>query len=687
MQYTCNITEKDRALFVKNVYEIAANPKAIPFSFRINGEERKGFGRAAVTELCERISSDLVRRTFTATLKKEKLQITAETLEYLGHAVIEWVVNIKNVGKTNSPQISDLCAAKNLRLFAPKAKLHHNSGDAWPPENYRVGFETTVTPLTETPICSQPGGGRPLSEAFPYFRVECPTYGYNVAVGWAGQWKTAFSQQRATTLFTAAQAETDFYLKPGEEVRTPRIALQIYDGTTERGINMWRRFYINQVMPKWNGKPIPNILFMSNNGDGEEHTMANTQQQLKSINDCLRNNVDFDVWWVDAGWYKCYVKEVDRNVWTRTANWDCDEKRFPNEFQEQTKLLHDNGKKFLLWFEPERMCWWHMEGYMPAEYAWYKKAIDKDGKEHNEETALYKMGDEEARKWITEKYVSMMKRNRVDIYRQDFNMGPLEWWKENDEPRRRGILENHHVTGYLAFWDDMLNQMPGLLIDSCASGGRRNEYETMKRSVPFHYTDLSYGDHAVKEAYTYTMFSWIPYFRNFTCSWDYDDGNYYPDGVSGENAPKPMGNSDNYAFHTAFAPALSSQFTKEEDPDAAAPYYNKMHAIWRRAAKYTLSGDFYPLTPFSKSPDTWYCLQFHDEDKAEGVVSCVRNTPSPDESITLNLRQIDESAVYVFDDPEFGNSFTVTGKELAKNGFTVTLPARTGVYWFYKTKR
>ena len=88
------------------------------------------------------------------------------------------------------------------------------------------------------------------------------------------------------------------------------------------------------------------------------------------------------------------------------------------------------------------------------------------------------------------------------------------------------------------------------------------------------------------------MFGWIPYFRNFTCSWDYDDGNYYPDGVSGENAPKPMGNSDNYAFHTAFAPAFSSQFTKEEDLDAAAPYYNKMHAIWRRAAKYTLSGDF-----------------------------------------------------------------------------------------------
>ena len=103
-------------------------------------------------------------------------------------------------------------------------------------------------------------------------------------------------------------------------------------------------------------------------------------------------------------------------------------------------------------------------------------------------------------------------------------------------------MENHHVQGYYDFWDGLLKENPGLYIDSCASGGRRNEYETMKRSVPFHYTDLAYGDHPVKESFTDHMFRWIPYFRNHAMNWDYEDGKYHF-GESTEGLKK-MDNSD-----------------------------------------------------------------------------------------------------------------------------------------------
>ena len=63
-------------------------------------------------------------------------------------------------------------------------------------------------------------------------------------------------------------------------------------------------------------------------------------------------------------------------------------------------------------------------------------------------------------------------------------MDPLSNWRENDAEDRQGITENHLVTGYLAYWDELRRRHPNMLIDTCASGGRRNDIETLRRAVP-----------------------------------------------------------------------------------------------------------------------------------------------------------------------------------------------------------
>ena len=68
-------------------------------------------------------------------------------------------------------------------------------------------------------------------------------------------------------------------------------------------------------------------------------------------------------------------------------------------------------------------------------------------------------------------------------------MDPLEYWHAADALDRQGITEVRHVEGYLAYWDELRRRHPDLLIDSCASGGRRNDLETMRRSVPLWRTD------------------------------------------------------------------------------------------------------------------------------------------------------------------------------------------------------
>jgi alpha-galactosidase len=84
------------------------------------------------------------------------------------------------------------------------------------------------------------------------------------------------------------------------------------------------------------------------------------------------------------------------------------------------------------------------------------------------EGRLLNLGNDDARAWPEQ---------GIDLYRQDFNMDPLRAWRRNDAADRQGITEIKHVTGYLAYRDELRRRHPNMLIDSCASGGGRNDLE------------------------------------------------------------------------------------------------------------------------------------------------------------------------------------------------------------------
>ena len=127
----------------------------------------------------------------------------------------------------------------------------------------------------------------------------------------------------------------------------------------------------------------------------------------------------------------------------------------------------------LLWFEPERV----------AEGSWLatnKPEWVLGGKAGG----LLNFGNPDVLKWITDKVDKVLVEEGIDLYRQDFNMDPLDYWRRADAPDRQGISEIRHVTNLLAYWDELQRRHPDLLIDECASGGRRNDIEMMRRAVP-----------------------------------------------------------------------------------------------------------------------------------------------------------------------------------------------------------
>ena len=252
-------------------------------------------------------------------------------------------------------------------------------------------------------------------------------------------------------------------------------------------------------------------------------------------------------------------------------------------------------------------------------------------------------------------------------------MDPLPMWEQNEPSDRIGMMENLHAQGYLAYWDALMELNPGLLMDACASGGRRNDLETMRRSVPFHYTDVGYGNHPVKQKQYREMFEWIPYFRSHSTSWD--------DPETGSYEAKKGRELDEFAFYTALAPALSSTVTYDDTEEHFA-LSMKMHKIWREAAELELKGDYYPITECRCDSHDWYAMQFDYGEEKRGFIHVIRNVLAENDSLIVVPPCVRDGMTYTFTDRDRGCVVTLSAEEL-KNGLTVELPKRSGAVYFY----
>jgi alpha-galactosidase len=278
------------------------------------------------------------------------------------------------------------------------------------------------------------------------------------------------------------------------------------------------------------------------------------------------------------------------------------------------------------------------------------------------------LGHPEAWKWVLQRVDGLLSGQGIDVYRQDFNIEPFSYWRANDTPDRQGITEIKHVTGYLAFWDELLRRHPAMYIDTCASGGRRNDLETLRRSAPLLRSDYPISDFTPRGAtgqqgQTYGISLWIPY--------------------HGTGAPL----SDPYTMRSSFVPAYRLGWdTRNQNID---------HALLRntvadfRKVERCLLGDFYPLTPYSAAEDVWMAWQFNSPESGEGVVQAFRRHNSVYESARLKLRGLDLNARYAvlnLDMPAARQEFT--GSELAEKGLLVEIPAQptAAVITYRRTK-
>ncbi len=645
-----------------------SDPAHLPISFLYDGSKVTGIPAAWTPTARTRWLDATMRETiFEGTDPRTGLTLRVEWLDYRDYPVVEWTAWLVNRAHQPTPLLQDILAL-DATFAGASPVLWHSNGDFYSED----GYAPEETPLpTGSAVAVAPTGGRSCDGAFPYFRVRFADRGLTIAVGWPAQWAASFAGTATGVTVTAGQQKTSLRLLPGETIRTPRMTLLSWTGDTERAVNLWRRWYLAHVLPRPDGQPLAPLLAVAATDDGEEFTAATTENQIRYMDMFTAAGIPYDVWWIDAGWYPCANDNHERK-WVLTGTWEPDPARFPQGLKPVSDNAATHGAALLLWFEPERVApgsW--LDLHHPD---WLLRVKRTD--EGFTQWALLNLGNPACRAWLTDHYCTLIAANGVKIYRQDFNFPPLRYWRENEAEDRQGITENLHVQGYLQFWDDLLLRNPGLWIDSCSSGGRRNDLETLRRSVPLHYTDYGYGIHAVKLAFHHTLYAWIPYFKDFTLSWDVTN--------PGDDTRFDK-RTDSFSFHCGLAPMLFlSMDIRRDNTDVALA--TAMAGIWRGAADLLLNGDYYPLTPYSKGPDQWVVWQFDRPERGDGVIQGIRLAACPTDEITVSARALRADADYLLSNLETGETREVSGSVLTSAGLTLALPRRSGAIWFYQLK-
>jgi alpha-galactosidase len=608
-----------------------------PFSFRYGDRDSAELlPKWRVERATRDLGTERTEYVETYTDPETGLVVRCVAVTYSNFPVVEWTVYLKNSSSTPTPILHHVRALDTEfeRTAEGEFLLHHSKGSPNSPTDFQP-FATPLPPGDERTFSSI--GGRPTDGDLCYFNLEWQGEGVIAGLGWPGQWDARFSRdkQRAVRV-SAGQQLTHFRLLPGEEVRTPLVALQFWQGDWIGAQNVWRRWMIAHNLPRPGGHLPPPQLAGSSGRQTIEMQDANEDNQREFLARVLKTGLKIDYWWMDAGWYPF------KSGWWKTGTWDVDPGRFPRGFTPISEAAHTRGVKIIVWFEPERVT--------AGSWLWENHPEWLIGT--NEKDKLLFLGDARARAWLVDHVSRIIGEQGIDTYRQDFNFEPLALWRSHDAEDRQGITEIQHVTGYLAYWDELRQRFPNLLIDTCASGGRRLDLETLRRSVPLWRSDFAYEPSSMQQ-FTFGLSLWIPYFG------------------TGFNSLDP------YVFWSQMTPAagIGLDVTRIESD---ARQVQRLIGQWRSVAP-LYYGDFYPLTPYSTEPTAWMAWQFASPAENQGIIQAFRRAESPFETARFHLRGLKASSSYTVRDIDSDQQSRHTGKELMEIGLAVNIGKHPGV--------
>lgn len=583
------------------------------------------------------------------------IKTTLEVKKHEKFDAVEWVVWYENTSEQNSGILSEI---KDIDAVLPLPEyVHEFMGNRYTSEAPKViwtqglvegesysyddarsaeefSYHTKYFYNKDVKYTFENGEGRCSDEIMPFFEVACKGKGYIVAVGWTGSWTATLQREDEGIRFKAGLRYAEFYLKPGEKVRGASILVMQYDENDDR-YNKFRDLMWAEYTPKALVKQRHGLLANLFWGSLPSDEMINRIKRFRE------NGVEFDEYWIDAAWNGKKAKS-DCNfdsIWAdEVGDWEVKLDAHPDGFLDVVAEAEKSGAGFMLWFDTEKAA--KVAPIAKEHPEWF---IDADD--------VYLLADfskKEVRDYYYEILRNHIKTLNIRCYRQDFNCTPDIFWKKADEENRRGITEIYHILGMYELWDKLIAEFPDLIIDNCASGGRRIDIETLRRSLMLYKTDYQ------------CIFNPNPDVTNVHNT---NASRLFP--ITGCSTKRKM---DTYAARSTYSATwgIGSYATIFHSmTDEEIKWLAETVKEYRKIRNY-FTCHFHNFGSNQLDNTSWVIWQYHDKDADEGMVMAFRRAESPCSTSKIILKEL--SGDYTFTSLDTGASF-VGGADL-----TIELP-------------
>ena len=654
----------------KNLYEnIILKPENLPVSFVYDDKYYYGLGGleqiSASTEKSEK-GEKIVRRFALDGIVE--IVVDAEYCTEFGQ--LEYTMWFENVSDKPSKVIRDWYGL-DFEFKGEKPVLRGCLGDH---DNFYAGYEYD---LTKNSKYFRSDNGRATHIVFPYFDLVYGDGGTLIAVGWAGTWDAVFSNHGD---ITTVRSKTCIYLNgvimPGEKIRTGLVVMLPYKGRNgDDATNLWREWYMKYNLPKADaeGNPLkPFVTAGFANDTGKPNSDGSISEDYTTwkptLEKLIEENVVADFRWFDAGWYlDPYGQTVPTDWWGTIGTWELDHYKWPDDsFRKSNEACHAAGMKVLAWFEPERVT--HVPalaqnyGYNP-DWATSPDTI----------CSANNLADDDCVAWTLGRIIKMMEENDIDMYREDNNSDQIaSWavWENRDFEKygvpRNGITENKYIQGHYKLWDGIIEYCAKngkcTFVDSCASGGGRNDIESMRRGFPLMRSDYDRTSTSMRLSQSSTFCKWIPYHGSMMKE------------TTGQLDPSSGRGADEYVTRASYLPIYNHCEAYTHNPEFDYDLLRRNLNEWR-SINHLLTKDFYCLTPWHHEVDRygWTAFAYDDAELGDSVLLAFRMEQCKHDTLIAKLPFLKDDDLYTIENVDTAEKFTVKGKSLRETGFEVVL--------------
>jgi len=496
-----------------------------------------------------------------------------------------------------------------------RVDFYGNKGSFHQPDDFADLKQVDMSSMDLVPV-----GGRSSDGIFPFFALTDRHDSLAIGIGWSGNWRATMRHMSGLLDVEIGLQRVGFELRPWEAVRLPSVLLaRRPDASVDQARRAVRSHLTHHVMPKASDGGSPNFTAHSMMYDFlHGNPVMSEESELAALERAAA--MGMETYWLDAGWYGETPDHTEQ-----LGNWYVRRSDFPRGVRPISDRAHELGMKFIFWMEPERVQlsseWGRAHPELLLHYP------NDDNRDLWRSATLLNLGDPRAVDLAFTKISELITEFNADIFRQDMNTRPFDAWCHADAPNRVGISEIRYVEGLYALWDRILAAHPGILIDNCASGGRRIDLEMLRRSVPLWRSD-------------YLMFK-------------------KPPGLDIVNQVQGWGLGHWVSEHTALiktfdAYAVRSSLATGFMPYRALPsgesdpeYADLITAVAEnKRLRPLLREERIGLIAPTFEKEAWMAYQHHRRADSRGFIVALRGPEAEADSVTLKPEYIDANARY-----------------------------------------